>query len=244
MILRVAIALAVATVVAHADPLLGRVMTAPTAWLPAAGQVTGTASANEAGLDHGGDGDGIIGYGLGGIAEVDLGTDTDVRRCPAPCSGKASPIFLGRAAFRLGARQDAWFAGQPALVFGVRTTLAGQAQVGEAYVVASRAIGPLRLHLGGEIIAAGIGDAQIHRQVRPLGGIEWTPAQFPKTSIVADLMWDPLFVSKPTLEYLSSYGVRYQTFTWASVELGVRHREATELGDTTVMVRVNAVWSP
>ena len=159
---------------------------------------------------------------------------------------KPAPIFLGRAAFRIGARQNEWFAGQPAVVFGVRSTFAGQARVTDAYIMASRVVGPLHLHLGGELIAAGVGDTQLHKQVRPLAGIEWTPWLYPKTMVVGDISYVPLFANatdKPSLEFLTTWGVRYQAFTWGSIELAVRHRESTGLGDSTVMVRVNGIWA-
>src|SRR4051812_48880273 len=91
---------------AAADPVVSRVLTAPTAWLPPAGAVVGSA-----GVDTHGDGTLIVGYGLGGIAEVELGMDTDVRGCTACDTTTPQGLWLGRAAFRLGAPQDAWFSG-------------------------------------------------------------------------------------------------------------------------------------
>src|SRR5438093_561152 len=111
------ITIAIASRLAAADPALGRVLTAPTAWLPAAGMLVGSS-----GLDHRGDASIDFAYGLGELASIELGEDTDVRACDAsPCAGvqRALPVRQGRAAFRIGAHQDAWFAGQPALVVGV-----------------------------------------------------------------------------------------------------------------------------
>jgi hypothetical protein len=36
-------------------------------------------------------------------------------------------------------------------------------------------------------------------------------------------------------------GVRYEAFSWASVELAVRAWQGDDLGGATVMVRVNAI---
>jgi len=232
---------------ASADPTVNRVLTAPTAWLPPAGALVGTA-----GLDHRFDGDVIVGYGLGGLASIELGTDTDVRGC-TDCSVRPEPLFLGRAAFRLGAHQDAWFTGMPALVLGVRTTVTAltgrddfhHARVTDAYVVASRVLGPVRLHAGASLIDAGFGDYHMRPKLRPLGGLEWTPPQYPKTSLLADVAWVALLhadAARP--EWLAGWGVRYQALPWGSIELAVRHREDEGLGDSTVLVRVNGVWNP
>src|ERR1043165_5087479 len=177
--------------IAAADPTVNRVLTAPTAWLPPAGALIGPA-----GLDHRFDGDVIVGYGLGGLASIELGTDTDVRGC-TDSSARPELLFLGRAAFRLGPHQGAWFTGMPALVLGVRTTVTAltgrddfhRARVTDAYVVASRVVGPVRLHAGASLIDAGFGDYHMGPKLRPLGGFEWTPGQYPKTSLLGDVAW-------------------------------------------------------
>lgn len=235
---------------AAADPVLGRVLTAPTAWLTPAGAVVGTA-----GSDHRGAGSVSVGYGLGGLAAVELGTDTDVRGGDTDPSG----LWLGRAGFRLGAGQDAWFAGMPAVVVGVRTTFAarghtyGRARATEAYLVGSRVLGPTRLHLGVAAIDGGFGDqqaggsdgARLGTQVRPLAGLEWTPPIYPRTSILADVMWVPrLEPDQARLEWVAGWGVRYQALRWGSIELAVRHRQGEGLGDSTVMIRLNGVMTP
>jgi hypothetical protein len=101
-----------------ADPDGARVLTTPTAWLPRAGAATATL-----GIDHRGDGTAIASYGLGGLSEVELDADTDVRGC-TDCTMRPVPVRLGRAAFRIGVRQGAWLTGMPALVLGVRATFA------------------------------------------------------------------------------------------------------------------------
>src|SRR4051812_12531056 len=104
---------------ASADPVLPRVMTAPTAWLLPHGAAYATG-----GLDQRGDGSVDIGYGLGKIAELDVGADTDARECDTPpCAvmglhNLPQTVWLARAGFRVGAPQDLLFKGQPALVLG------------------------------------------------------------------------------------------------------------------------------
>jgi len=241
------VAIALGARVAAADPTPSRVLTAPTAWLPPENALLGTAT-----MDHRFDGSVVVGYGLGGLAAVELGTDTDVRGCKA-CLGDKTPVYLGRAAFRIGARQDAWFPGMPAVLAGVRTTFAssgsfGRARVTEAYLVMSRELGPLRLHVGGSVIDASLRDDELGPTLQPIAGLEWTPSQYPKTTLMGDFAYVPLLEDEATadvtLEWVAGWGVRYQAFPWGAIELAVRHREDEGLGDSTVMVRVNGVWDP
>jgi len=232
--------------VAAADPVLSRVLTAPTAWLPPAGTTVGTA-----GFGRFGDGGMInLGIGLGGIAAVDIGAENEVRGCAACADERPDPIWMGRAGFRLGARQGAWGRGAPAVVFGVRTTFAarghtfGRARAAEAHLVASWVVGPTRIHAGVAALDAGFGDdISLGPKLRPLGGFEWTPREFPKSSLMADVMWVPrLEADRVALERVFGIGVRYQALRWGSIELGVRNREDEGLAGTTVLVRVNGVW--
>jgi hypothetical protein len=231
---------------AAADPAVSHVLTAPTAWLPPEGAAVGTA-----GTDHHGDGTVIVGYGFGGLAGLELGTDTDIRGCTV-CGGEKRPsaIWLGRAAFRMGARQDAWFRGMPALVIGVRTTFTarghdfGRARVADAYVVASRVLGPLEVHVGADAVDAGYDNVKMGVRVKPLAGLEWTPPQYPKSTLLADIMWVPRFeIDAPKLEWVAGFGARYQALAWGSIELAVRARQDDGLGGITALVRVNGVWS-
>jgi len=241
------VAIACSARIAAADPTVNRVLTAPTAWLPPAGAAIGTA-----GMDHRFDADIIVGYGFGGLASVELGTDTDVRGC-TDCALRPEPLFLTRAAFRMGAHQNAWFPGMPALVLGVRTTVAPitgrddfpSTRVTDAYAVASRVLGPVRLHAGASLIDAGFANYHMGPKLRPLGGLEWTPGQYPKTSLLADVAWVALLhADQARPEWLVGWGVRYQALPWGSIELAVRHREDEGLGDSTVLVRVNGVLNP
>ena len=239
---------------AGADPSTDRVFTAPTAWLPPAGGLvaTGTIDLRQvfaARLDS----SVVVGYGLGGVAAVDLGTDTDVRACTNCGDTRALPIYLGRASFRLGAKQDAWFRGMPALVFGLRTSFAASGAfrdvtVSDAYVVGSRAVGPLRVHGGVELIDARFSDqgreVSLGPRPRPIGGLEWTPHQYPQTALMADIAFVPrLERTGVALEWVAGWGVRYQAYTWGAIDLAVRHRQGDELGDTTVMMRLTGVFA-
>lgn len=243
----------------RADPVVSRVFTAPTAWLPPASSLVGSAGLDMRELvgDSRVDDSVILAYGLGGIAAVELGTDSDLRAC-IDCSERPVSTWFGRAAFRIGARQDAWFQGMPALVLGVRTTYTSRspfddARAVEAHVVASRVLGPLRVHAGVAIhdaahageTAAGDDDIELGPRARPLAGLEWTPGQYPKTSLAGDIAWVPLLEpNQIRLEWAASWGVRYQALTWAAIELFVRHREDGALADSTVLMRVHGVFDP
>ena len=228
------------------DPVTPRVLTAPTAWLPPAEGWVATL-----GIDHRGDGSAIVGYGLGGVAEVELGADTDIRAC-SDCTVRPVPLWLGRAAFRLGAGQDAWFTGMPAIVLGVRTAFAAHGhavhgvEASDAYAVASRDLGVVRLHAGLDALSAGVAGHRAAAQLRPLGGIELHPPMYPRSSLLGDIAWQPELdaMRGPALGWVLGVGVRYQAFSWASIELAVRARQGDDLGGSTVLVRVNASTQP
>ncbi|HEY4182776.1 MAG TPA: hypothetical protein VGM90_38355 [Kofleriaceae bacterium] len=230
---------------AHADPALPRVLAVPTAWMPPPGAVVATA-----GIDRHAAMTADLDIGLGRLASVEVGLDSDSRGCTA-CSEPTS-LSLGRAAFRMGARQNALFRGAPALVLGFRTTFSahghefGEARVSDAYVVASSVYGPVRAHLGGQVTEAAFGDRTVHMKPRAsaLAGLEWTPSIYPRTTLLADVAWAPQF--SPTeieLEWLAGWGVRYQAFSWGSIELAVRHRQDEGLPQSDVMVRLNGVFA-
>jgi hypothetical protein len=235
---------------AVADPVMGRVLTAPTAWLPPSGAIVTTI-----GSDHRGAGTFDVGIGLGGIASIDVGLDTDLRGCTMcdPIEGDAKPLWMGRAAFRMGARQDAWFRGMPALVIGLRNTFgtAGETFNGgrstDAYLVASRSLGSVRVHVGAEVTEAAYGARKAHLDpmLRPIAGFEWTPAIYPRTSLLADIAWVPRMQPDDVkMEWLAGWGVRYQALWWGSIELAVRHREDEGLSQSTVLIRLNALIAP
>jgi len=242
-VLTVAAAVIAAARPVAADPAGSRVLTAPTAWLPPAGAATATL-----GLDHRGDTAAFASAALGELAEVELDQDTDVRGC-ADCAMQRTPLRLGRAAFRIGARQDAWLRGMPALVLGVRATFAayqpavGAPRATDAYLVASRDLGVVRLHAGVDALAASVADHHSAAALRPLAGVELHPPMYPRSSLLGDIAWEPELdaAQGPVLRWMLGIGVRYQAFSWGSVELAVRARQGDDLGGATVMARFNAI---
>jgi hypothetical protein len=187
-----------------------------------------------AGIDTRGDGSIGADVGIGDLAALELGVDSDAHT-------EEAALHLARAAFRIGAHQDAWFSGQPAIVLGVRETIdGGSHSIGEAYAVASRSLGPLRAHAGADAIDAGTAT-----RIRPLAGLEYTPPQFSKTTLLADLAWQPRFDQETSqLEWIAGLGVRYRAFAWGAIELDYRAREGEGLAGSTVLVRVVGHWPP
>jgi len=222
---------------AHASPVHDRVLLAPTAEVPAAGDVIASGALDRHGafaLD--------AGYGLGGIAEVELAlADSDARgNCTTT---ECQPIELETAAFRFGEPEDAAFVGQPAVVLGVRATIDHGLRATTAYLVASRRIDLLSVHAGAELVTAGnVGAVDPPVRVRPLAGVELRPPAFPKTTLLADLTWQPKFDTTATSELAFAWGVRYQSLKWAAIELAVRH-DASSFGDPDVFVRVTGTWA-
>ncbi|MBX3160960.1 MAG: hypothetical protein KF773_33685 [Deltaproteobacteria bacterium] len=234
-----------------AQPEVGRLITAPTAWLPRAGVVVGSAALDLTAVtrDSRFDADLLLSFGLGTIAAVDVGLDKDVRECGA-CDGRPAPLWMARVAFRMGAPQDALFPGMPAVAFGVRTTVAAagdteRARAATAFLVASRVIGPIKLHAGAAADDASIGRAyEMGRVVHPFAGFEWTPAQYPKTTLMADFMYAPLFAGDAArTEWIAGWGVRYQALAWGTIDLAVRHRQDESASDSTVLVRVTGTFN-
>jgi hypothetical protein len=245
-VLTVIAAVAAAARPVAAEPAESRVLTAPTAWLPPAGAATATL-----GIDHRGDTAAFASASLDGIAELEIDEDSDVRGC-TDCALRPIPLRLGRATFRIGARQDAWFAGMPALALGLRATFAAyepavrDPRATDAYAVASRDLGVVRLHAGVDALAASVAGHRSAAQLRPLAGVELHPPMYPRSSLLGDIAWEPNLdeAQGATLGWLLGIGVRYQAFSWASVELAVRARQGEDLGGATVMVRVNAFARP
>lgn len=254
-----AAAAAVATVLgaprAAADPVEPRLLTAPTAWLPPGGALTASA-AFEPSVESKGDGAVMVGLGLGGIAAIELGADTEIRTCTS-CDDPPDARWFPRASFRLGAPQDAWFRGMPALALGLKNTFAApgfgefrRPRVTEAYAVASREIGRVRLHGGAMAIAAAFGDLEMSPRLRPIAGFELRPPTLPRSTFLVDVAWttrlelepEPSDRRGPRLEMTIGGGARYQFFNWASIELGVRVPREEGLSNGQVMVRLNGVW--
>jgi hypothetical protein len=229
-------ALVLVSASAFAEPApIGHVITAPTAWLPPEGGVVASAS-----LDHRGDGGFLFAYGLGEVAALELGGDDDLRTCAAPCEGKPVPKWNGHATFAVGIPQRDQI---PALALRFTTTFDKPSlKAVDLVAVASYRLGGARFHGGVALLQARTGDATSALAVRPTAGLELTPPQYPKTTLMTDFAYLPLLKQDaPGLEWTVGWGVRYQAFSWSSIELAVRHRESEGLGDSTVMVRVNAV---
>jgi len=214
---------------------------APTAELPEEGGVLGSVMLDR----HGGFAMGA-GYGFGGIAELELAiANSDARLCD-PCT----PLERSTATFRFGAREDDLFEGAPALVLGVEAGFDAHVtglHATEAYLVATRHVAFVTLHGGVAASATGHDNSAATTLVRPLGGVELTPPKFPKTTLLADVSWQPKFattagaMTTSTSELAFAWGVRYQTFPWLAVELAVRH-DASAFGDPDVLVRVTGQW--
>ena len=221
---------------AIADPApIGHVITAPTAWLPPEGSIVGSAS-----LDHRGDGGFRFTYGLGGLAALEIGGDKDLRACDAACAAKPEPKWNGHMAFTMGVPQVDL---RPAFALGFATTFDKPSlKAVDLHLVTSYRLGGVRGHAGFALIESRTGDATSGVKVRPVAGLEITPPQYPKTTLLTDFAYLPLLrQDAPALEWTIGWGVRYQALRWSSIELDVRHREGEGLGDSTVMVRVNAL---
>jgi hypothetical protein len=204
--------------------------------------------------------------GLGGLADVDLELTDQVAVCKA-CSPDAptpSSIALMTAAFKMGLAEGHLHRWQPALALGLRAPILDrtvdfenlpgiehEVRAARLSLVASEHAGPLDLHLGVDVwdaesttggAANQLNDGPLAARVRPLAGLEWNPSIYPRTRLLADVGWAPVFEDgEVELRWLFGWGVRYQAVSWGSIELDVRHREEGGLADTEVTVRLNAV---
>src|SRR5262249_55365160 len=118
-----------------------------------------------------------------------------------------------------------------------------RARVTDIHFVASRVVGQLRLHAGASLVDAGFGDNYaMGAKLRPIGAIEWTSPQVPKSTLMAGIAYVPTFRADHTeLEWVAGLGVRYQALTWGSIEIGVRARQTEDISNATIMVRVNGI---
>lgn len=234
------------------------VIAMPTAWIQPRFAVQLSADA-----DHQLDSGSRVAINMARITQVDVASDDLIQVCD-PCSGPTrttSGLQLVSVGWKLGVWHDAWFRGQPALALGVRVPIGADAPGGsdaepraaEAYVVASRILGPVRLHAGasawraehrgraGETIATGG-----LRAARPMVGLEWTPRIYPRTTLTTDFQYLPELgpsAAETGSRWLFTWGVRYRAFSWSAIELGVKHRQGDGL-DAAVMLRLSAVLGP
>ena len=106
-----------------------------------------------------------------------------------------------------------------AAALGFRKSFGQGERAAQLFAVASVALGP----------------------VRPLGGVEWTPAIFPKSTLIADLAWAArVDGATASFGWVGGGGVRYQALSWGAIELGVQVREGDGLERPVIFVRVNA----
>lgn len=200
--------------------------------------------------------------GLGQLAEIDIELSDSLAVCSA-CSGDethADSLMAASALFKIGLQED-WLGGwQPALALGYQKTLwtdvpaaAGELTCARVFAVASQQLGPIQVHAGVDLWDAEVtsGDRRellsqrpLGERIRPLGGFSWVPSIYPRTSLIGDISWVPVVEDGTAdLRWLAGWGVRYQALEWSSIELSVRHREGDDLDDSTVMIRINGVFS-
>jgi hypothetical protein len=237
-------------------PAAPRLVHVPTAYvLPSAGLY------GSAGGSHRGAGFGALSIGLGGVAEVGVSTDDDAGECVDCDAGAVARALSVRSAyFKMGVAEGAFHRLQPALALGFQAQLGAPEseelraiRLARLYLVASRTVGSVRAHLGMDLWdGRGTGSAPVSlnqqdlsRRVRPFAGLGLTPRIYPRTTLLGEVSWVPTFGSASVdLRWLAGWGVRYQAFSWSSVELVVRHRARGTLDDSTVLIRANWGWSP
>lgn len=263
VLLSAAAALVAAPAAASADDTDGlvhgpRVITIPTAWIQpkVAGHLSGDADLR---LDSGG----MLAASMGRLVEIDLAGDDLLQICD-PCAGRdrdTTGLQLASVGWKLGVWQDAWFRHQPALALGVRVPIDASApawtdatpRAAEAFVVASRELGPIRAHAGvsawqtEHVDRAGATIVTGHLfAIRPLAGLEWTPRIYPRTSIATDLQFVPELGptrAETGRRWIFAWGIRYRAFPWSAIELAVKHRQGEGLEQAAVMVRLSTVLS-
>lgn len=251
-------AIAVATLLAWsparaepaAAPTARHVVDAPTAWLAPARQLH-----VDLGASHRGEPSATIGFGLGGLADLEVALTDRLIACPGCGATRAErDLAAATARFKVGwatAPTRPWRLGA-ALAFG-RTIATRHAQVGGRAAMGESAqlqlVVGLRwrgaeAHVGGELWAARHGAAELApagaRALRPLLALSWTPPPYPRTTMLVDVSWSPVVEDPgPRLGWVLGWGVRYQALRWGAIELVVRQRQDEALGDATVLVRVS-----
>jgi hypothetical protein len=240
-------------------PVAPRIINVPTADLQGAGRTFVTTGVSHKGKPFVG-----LSMGLGDIAEVDLEVADRAGACEL-CSGEdrhATSVLAVTALFKIGVAEGRFAAWQPALALGLRAPigerdvtvdeLSRRVRTAKLYLGLSKRAGPVRLHAGAEVWDASaavaddvdlLHDRPLRQRVRPFAGLAWNPSIYPRTTLLADFSSAPVFDrSAIELRWLGGWGVRYQAVSWASVELGMRHRGGDSLSDSTVLVRVNAAF--
>jgi hypothetical protein len=134
------------------------------------------------------------------------------------------------------------------LALGLRKTTPGDAVAADLFAVGALRLGPVELVGGVDLWDARADTApplharRFRDRIRPSGGLAWHPPQFPRTTVLVDLVFRPRLEEDVLgLAWTASWGIRYQAFSWASIELGVHMHEGRGLGASSVFVRVNAM---
>ncbi len=221
----------------EAAPRGPRVVHVPTAWVLDRDTAWG-----RAGVDHRGSGMADLTVALGGLAEVDAGLDDAIATCACGDGRVLAPASLGMAGFKVGVARGRRGRGLGAALGFRRSLAAGTTAIAALYAAGSAELGGLRAHAGVMAWDARQADVALATapRLRPFAALEWTPAPYPRTTLVGDLSWLPeLDGHRVSLRWIAGWGVRYQALAWGSIELAVRHRGGDDLGGSTVLVRVN-----
>jgi len=202
--------------------------------------------------------------GVGGLAEVDLEVTDRTAVCLA-CTSRsqaAESIAMPTAAFKIGLPAGHYAAWQPAVALGLRSQVRSRSidfgdrvrdlRAARMFLAVSQKLGEVWLHAGADVWdaesatadgAVTLHDRPLSHRVRPFAGLEWNPSIYPRTRLLIDGSWAPVFTpAGPELRWLLGWGVRYQALSWGSIELDVRHREGGGLENTEVTVRLNGAW--
>lgn len=186
---------------------------------------------------------------LGPLAAVGGGIDD--RLLVGADADAAAP---GRAAvmwFRLVARPDAWFAGQPALSLTFERSAREQPE--RAAEVSAAATKRWVFRRAGALqVTAGLGlwevrgptqrlsQRPLSERLRPFTGLAWTPPAYPRTSFLLEGSYGPAVLDgNPRLDWRMGWGARYRAGSWSAIDLVVRNRQDAGLGGSTVMVRLS-----
>ncbi len=219
-----------------------RAITTATAFIPNAGEVF-----YSGGLDHKFQPSGFATIGLAKIAEVGLSLD---REWTDPSAQKKTAM----AHFKMGSPEGFLHSWMPAFAILYRKSLKDSVQffsgtriprLATLSVLASKNMGPISVHLGGELLSAQMEQEQSQHKFSPTLAIEWHPAQYPKTTLLADLRWIPSETNDLAITPIwnLAWGVTYQAFTWASVDLNVRHQEGESSNDAVVTLGLAGSFS-
>lgn len=203
--------------------------------------------------------------GLGGVADIDLEVHDRAAVCIGctPMDRAAESIAMASAGFKMGVPEAFYGAWQPAMALAFRTSVGSRdIDFGEVVhalraarlsAVVTKTVGIAEITVGVDAWDAEnvhpdgrprLHDERVVDRVRPLAGLVLRPPIYPRTRLVLDGSWAPVFDDQRVeLGWLFGWGVRYQALSWGSIELDVRHREGGSLGDAEVSIRLNGSWN-